>query len=1111
MLQKSLNLVAVALLGFAASAVGQEAVIRGTIVSDRREPMAAATVQVAELNLFVISGDNGQYSIGIPAARVRGQNVTVRVRRIGFKPAATALTLTPGEHTLNFTLATDVNMLEAIVVTGVAEATAAAKVPFDVGRVDVSQMPVPAVNPLSQVQGKLAGVTIVSHSGRPGEAPSVLMRGPRSINAAGRGQEPLYIVDGVIINGALPELNPDDIESIEVVKGAAGASLYGARAGNGVFQITTKSGARATEGVRFNVRSEAGLSDIERDFGIARYHAMLTDETGTRFCEAVATQPLCAATFDYALEQARVNDTLANFAATPKVFPVDPGTGITAGALRRRFNATPWPGQTYNAVKQFVRPQPYIENSVDLTGRLGGTRFFASAANLEQTGAIRFLEGFRRQSYRINVDQSIGSSWNVSARAFYSRGVSDGENEESGGTAFFRLTRVPGVVNLLQRDPIGRLYIRPNLQQGGQQNQNPLYLLENVDRRDESNRFIGGMRVQFQPAMWATLSGNVSYDLRRTEFHQINDKGFRNTTNNAAAIGGLIFRGSSNDQALNADFDANFRREFRPDLRGRASVRVLYENRTERDQTGQGNFLAVQGVKSLDNTSTTGRTINSGLEEIEQVGVFAGGGLDYKDRYIVDGVVRRDGSSLFGPNNRWATFGRGSLAWRIAHEPWWPLPQVSELKLRGTYGTAGNSPRFSAQYERFTVAAGGLITLVQQGNPDLLPEVNKELELGADLELYNRYGLTLTYSRNVIDRQILPVPVTAASGFQTRWENAGELTNKTWELSLNVPLIQRPDVSWSVRVNYDRTRSVISRLDVPAFTYGANLQATEAIFQARQGERIGTFYGGRFARSCSDLPAPFNSAANCGGDGAAFQTNDEGWVVWVGAGNSWTEGISRNLWETQLPASQGPWGVAMNFGMPIIIRGGGSNGQAITEFPLGNALPDFRVSVAQNFQWRRVTAYALLDASIGQRIWNQGFHWAHLDFLSEDVDQYGKSVETAKPLGYYWRAGPPTAAGLGGFYHILAPTNYTVEDASYAKLRELLVSYHVGPISGVGDWEVSVIGRNLFTLTGYRGFDPEVGIPGGNAGGTATAAINAIDAFTFPNLRSLTVGISTGF
>jgi hypothetical protein len=206
--------------------------------------------------------------------------------------------------------------------------------------------------------------------------------------------------------------------------------------------------------------------------------------------------------------------------------------------------------------------------------------------------------------------------------------------------------------------------------------------------------------------------------------------------------------------------------------------------------------------------------------------------------------------------------------------------------------------------------------------------------------------------------------------------------------------------------------------------------------------------------------------------------------------------------------------VALNWGMPIILRGGGTNGQSAQIVALGNALPDFRFAVTQNVTWKRVTVYALLDAAIGQSVWNQGYHWAHLDFLSKDVDQTGKSLQSAKPIGYYYRAGPPdNNNGLGGLYDILGPNNFSVEKASYAKLRELLVSYRIGPIGGVGDWLVSLVGRNVVTLTGYRGFDPEVGIgSGAGAGGQLNSgALNAVDAFTFPNLRTFTVGVSTKF
>ncbi len=1101
-----------ALVVAAPAALDAQAVIRGTVVSDRGDPIAAANVVIAEFNLVVPTNVTGQYTISIAGGRVQGQAVTLRARAVGFKQAARSVTLTPGEQTIDFTLVFDVNLLEAIVVTGVQEATAATKVPWATTQLDIAQMPVAGANPLSQLQGKVPGANIVSANGRPGAQPSVLLRGPASINAAGRSQEPLYIVDGVAINGSLPDLNPQDIETVEVVKGAAGSSLYGARAGQGVVSIRTKSGSRALEGFEFGVRSEAGIGDIERDFGLARFHALVTDETGLQFCQAVTGQPVCARTFDYRFEQARINNAAGDFALSPPGFTVDPGAVISGAPLRQRFQITPWPGTAYNAVRQVVDPQPYTENSLDATGRFGTTRFYASASNLTQQGAIRFLDGFQRNSFRLNVDQAIGTEWNLALRTFYSRSTEDGLNQDGGGQAFFRLTRVPAIVNVLQLDTLGRLYIRPNLQGGGAQNENPLSTLFQIDRVDVTNRFIGGLTLQYSPLAWLTIDGNVSYDLRRLTQHDLRDKGLRTPTNTPGTNNGFIFRGTEGEEAFNASLNAGFRRDFSPDLRTRYSLRYSFEQNDGVDQEGQGNFLAIKGVTALNNVRSDTRVTTSEATRVRRIGLSAGAGLEYKDRYILDGVIRRDGSSLFGAANRWDTFGRASVAWRAALEPWWPLHDVNELKLRASYGTAGNSPRFSAQYETFTIAAGGIPSMQFLGNRNLRPEKNREVEVGADVEVLGRYGLGVTYARSEVVDQILPVPVSASTGFQNQWLNAGTLERKTWELSINLPIIQGNDVSWSWRFIYDRNRSTITKLDVPPFFFGTNLQATDQIFQAIEGERFGTFYGRKFLTSCSELPGAF--AADCGVPGvSSFQFNDEGWLVWVGAGNNPGMGITNNLWETQLTAGSAPWGVGVNWGMPIIMRGGGSTGTSAQIVPLGNALPDFRFAISQNFRYKRLTVYGLLDASIGQDVWNQGFHWAHLDFLSKDVDQAGKSVETAKPIGYYYRAPAPEAGGLGGFYDILGPNNFSVEEASYAKLRELLVSFHVGPISGVGNWDVSVLGRNLFTITDYRGFDPEVGHAGvpGNNQSAGSAAINAIDSFTFPNLRSVTIALSTRF
>jgi len=1119
MLHKCLKALAVVLVAAAAPAAAQDAILRGTVTSDRGDVVPVAAVQLPELNLQVLTGANGQYTFVIPAARVRGQSVGLRVRSIGYKPATKVVTLNAGEQTIDFTLATDVNMLEAIVVTGVQEATERAKVGFDVRRVDVANLPMAASDPLRTLQGKI-GANIVSGSGRPGAQASVLLRGPTMLNAAGRSQDPLYIVDGVIINGNLPEISPNDIESVEVVKGAAAASLYGARAGNGVITITTKTGARSLEGVKFSARTEAGMSDIERDFGLARFHGLMTDETGSRFCQAVTGQPACARTFDYLTEQRKLNDDPALFTGDPPGFPVDPGSnangaapGVTGNWLRERFQLSSWPGTSYNAVAQTVQPHPYMSNSVDVTGRVGSaTRFYASATNLSEQGAMQFLKGFDRSSFRANVDQVIGTQWTIGLTASYSRSNADGANNDGGNNAFFVLTRQPALANVLARDTLGRLYIRPNLQGGGGQNANPMYSFANAIRADISNRFIGGVRVQYNPMAWLNFDANVGYDLRRATASQIQDKGYRTTASAPGTNNGFIFRSSAGDEEVNGSFNARVRRDLTSDLKATLSARYLFEQRDAEQASGQGSSLAVKGVTTLDNISDpASKIIRSSFSRIRELSQFVGLNLDFKDRYVVDALVRRDGSSLFGVDNRWATFGRVSLAWRASQEPWWFLPQVSDLKLRGSYGTAGGSPRFNAQYEAFNIGDGGILQLVTLGNRQLKPELHKETEIGADIELFGKYGITATYARANIDRQILQPPVSSSTGYQNQWQNAGALLNITHELSLNIPLLQGRETQWSMNLVYDHNQSWIARLDVPPYFYGPNQQGAEAMFQARQGERVGTFYGRAFLRGCRDLPAAFRS--DCGGTNTSFQVNDEGWLVWVGKNHTPAQGITSNLWETQLPGAQAPWGVALNWGMPIILRG---NPNSITDaliVPLGNALPDFRFAVTQNFRWRQLSVYALLDAAIGQKVWNEGFHWAHLDFLSHDVDQKGKTVETAKPLGYYYRAGnPDNGNGLGGFYDILGPNNFSVEDASYAKLRELSLSYHLGRIGGSGDWDFSVSGRNLLTITGYRGFDPEVGIAGNNNDqGGQSRALNAVDAFVFPNTRTFTVRLSTSF
>jgi hypothetical protein len=270
---------------------------------------------------------------------------------------------------------------------------------------------------------------------------------------------------------------------------------------------------------------------------------------------------------------------------------------------------------------------------------------------------------------------------------------------------------------------------------------------------------------------------------------------------------------------------------------------------------------------------------------------------------------------------------------------------------------------------------------------------------------------------------------------------------------------------------------------------------------------MGTLWGRQFITQCSQLPAAFQG--QCGGAGSAFQANQDGYIVWVGQGNNPGMGITHNLWNAILPSSQGPWNTQAAWGMPILVR---DDQGAPLLGSLGSALPDRQVSMSHTLGYRGFSLYGLVDGSFGRSVWNQGKHWAHLDFLSADLDQGGKSVEDALPIGYFYRAGPGTggSVGVGGLYDILSPSNHMVEDASFVKLREVSLGYNVGAIGGVGNWTVNVIGRNLKTWTDYSGFDPEVGI-GASGGAAGSGILNAIDAFGFPQLRTVSFVIQTTF
>lgn len=1106
----------------ASTAFAQGAVITGTVKSAQGQNLQAANIRIPDMNVSVGTGEDGVYRITLVPDRVRGQTVSMTVRAIGFRPQTKQITINAGQQDHDFTLAVDVNRLSEVVVTGVTGATETKKLAFTVDKVDQSNLPVPATSALQSIQGKVTGAQVVTPSGRPGTAPSIILRGAKSLNLS---LAPLIVVDGVVMNGDMNDINPQDIESIEVVKGAAASSTYGSRAQNGVIQITTKSGATAGQGARFNVRSETGFQDIQGSYPFSQRNWLVMDEKMQNFCVRLTNQPACSRVVDFQEHALFVNDNGNDVQArAPFLFERDAGIAVSLPAplLRGTFQVNQWPVR-YDPVAAATTANLFSNNNVDMSGRFGNTGFFASASNLIQEGAIRYLDGYRRNTARLNVDQAIGEDLTMQMSTMYARSVNYPQ------TDFFALTRVTAGVDLLRRDSQGRLFVRSNPLNNGQQNENPLWDAENLNARTNVDRYLGSFTTRYTPFSWLDFEGNAALDRRRDNFWQLREKGYRVTrTNQSTAYLGTYQEEANSDVAYNMSLNGTARQNNPlgiTDLQTRLNVRYSFE-RADADGVGAGgNTLAVPGLLDLANVTvlTTGDDgVKSGTSSVRAIGMLGGVALDYKGKYIMDAVMRRDGSSLFGSAQRWQTYGRGSLAWRLSDEGWWPFKvAVNDMKLRASVGTAGGRPGFTYQYETFNIGTGGTISSNQLGNRFLKPENTTETEVGFDAELFNKYGLNVTYAKDVTRDQMLQVPASASSGFSTQWRNAGTVENKTYEVSLNVPLITNRDVVWTARLAFDRNRAFITKLDVPPFS----LTRASSRFEFRVGERLGQVWGKYFLTDCSQLDPAFVS--QCGGPGSQYQKNDQGYLVWTG-GYLPSEGITRNLWQSALPgcvsATTGtvinqtgrvnctraggvvnnPWGIPLtNWGMLIVMRD--STGSPVQN-RLGNTSPDFRLSMSHNFNWKKLTLYALVDGNYGNRLFNQEIHWSLGDFNVRYEDQDGKTVENAKPMGYFWRAPSPDGSGVGGFYDVLGGNNQTVQKGTYTKLREVSLGYQLGAIRGIGDFNLTLVGRNLYTITDFLGWDPEVGGSVLNS-----AAFGGVASFQYPQTRTFTFTIGTRF
>jgi TonB-linked SusC/RagA family outer membrane protein len=1053
---------ALLLAGAMPVAAQNAAVITGRVMSERGDPLGGATVVIANSNWGTSTASNGTYTINVAAASARGQTVTLTARYLGYRPQSRSITLTAGTQEQNFTLAADPLRLDELVVTGVSEATSTRKLAFSVGKVTEAQLQeVPGGSAVSALQGKVAGVKISGATGEPGVAPNIKLRGATSI---GGRQDPLIIVDGIITRATLADIAGEDIERIEVVKGAAASSLYGSDAANGVIQIFTKRGSNLADGkLQVTARSEFGTSSNPTRLDVSQAHAWQVDPNTTDGYKRTANG-------------ARIAES----------------DGIADN-----------PYKTSNDHQALLLEQnPFWSAYVSIGQRKGNTNFNASFQNTNNSGIISGLNGYQRQNYRLNLDQQLHPRVDASFSAFYANST-NGRAAEGPGSPFFGITFVEPDTDILAQctaeqvqggtctkeigNPDGspyRAFIPDRISNAA----NPLYELHNREITTDRTRFTGSARARWRALDWLTAEGSFNYDQEAERGHDQLPFGFLSPT--GQATDGFLSKYQNTGRTYNTNATLTAINTFGK-ITNTTKVAYIYEDQTSDNLQSQAGTFIVKAVPEFAGTDPASVRSTSYEESIRNQNFFAVTTFDINDRYIIDGLIRRDGSSLFGPEERWQTYYRLSGAWRVNEDL--KIKGIDEFRLRASYGTAGLRPEFEAQYETLT-PSGGSFTKAILGNPNLKPARSSELEVGGNLEFGNgKYTIEYTYAKKTTEDQILLVDLPSVVGYAQQWQNTGTLDANTHEIALGAQLVNTRNLAWTLNIVGDRTRQTITEWNIPERLYGFG-QMPFAFYQG-EGASLGEMRGQRAVKcgkygtpvttDCELYDDPAKKAASGAGqahDPAKYTVNEEGFVV------------LKSNWRT---VNERP----INYVSCSETDAAGACTTTTDITAIGDANPDFNVGIGTTVNYKRLAFSALVDWNQGGDLYNGTRQWPFFDNRDGVYDQRDKPAEERKSQQYY-----------NYFYNGLNAQGYFIESGTYVKLKELSVNYtfirdqlrKIG-LAGLNEVRLGLIGRNLFTFTDYSGYDPEVSALEGDPFQVR------IDWFQYPQFRTFTGVIEIAF
>jgi len=994
--------------------------VSGTVIDSKGQPIPGVTVSVPGTSIGTATDLDGKYSISVP------EGTTLVFSFIGFESQKKAV---GDQSIINITLAEDMSSLDEVVVIGYGTVNKS-DLTGSVSSIKSEELlDRPSVNVGQALSGKLPGVEVYGNSGRPDGQIKIRIRGNNSITAS---NEPLYVIDGVIGVADINLINPNNIESLEVLKDASATAIYGARGANGVILITTKRGV---------ISDEAIISyDGYTSFGIMAKNQNLEFLNSTEWWQVYNTG------YDNIEKYDPIGFAQGKFLrASPQNLP------LLFDNEGNPLYDTDWEDETYRtAISQ--------NHQLSLRGGNEITTFSAYLGYTRQEALMdkNYLDRYNAQ---FNVDSRL--------RDWLRFGVNFSLNFNKGNDLYNNYS-----LKRLSQEALPIIPVKyPNGKWGsnrdfpGAVQDTPLMYLEELTNQTNNAQIISDFYLNFKINKYLDFKSTFAVDGKYGKNNYYNGKNLIQF--NGKNRGGIAQINTENQFYWQNENYFNWSQKINENNNLNLMVGLSWQQRSAEllgaehqnfiDDFYQWHNLGAGTVNQPSSSSDWRWSLNS---------YFARANYTIKDKYLFTATGRYDGSSKFGSNNKYAFFPSLAFGWRISEENFLKNNNIIEdLKIRTSIGKTGNQEIANYAYSQnlgssnviFKDQFYSAIFRSSFGNPDLKWETTTQFDGGLDVSfLDGRLNMTLDYYQKVTSDLLLNAPVPYTSGLNFVIQNIGSVQNRGWELALNTYNINSKDFSWTSNISFATNKNKIIKLGENNEDIFPTNHATGQMQILRVGETVGSFWGltrlGTWNLEEVDEAEKFNRLP---GDLKYADLNQDGIID--------------------------------------------ANDNSI----IGQSLPDWTMGISNSFSYKNFDLLIDIRVVQGIDVMNAGTH------TREDRSGVANSSKTI--LNAWTPTNQNTMVAELRYmrtYYDSYPDNHWLQDGSFSRLQNIQIAYNFKSalLSKIKlqKLRVYVSGQNLFLLTNYQGYDPEVSTHSSEFG-------QGIDDFGEPRARTYTLGLNVGF